>query len=443
MPEILRMPEIAANMTEAVLVSWMVPPGAAFAAGETLVTIETEKAIVDVPAEAAGVVLRHLAVEGAIVAVGSPIAILGAVGVVVDDLATVLAGLGAPSAPIGEAPPGEPVVPAPEAAPPAPSAGLEVVPRVGGRIFASPLARRLAREAGVDLRDLAGSGPGGRIRRRDVEAFVAGRTRPAAPAAPPSNLRPAPAPIDMVGTGVGLFPVGVDEVLVPLTRVRREMAARMSRALAVPHAWAQVEVDASGLVRLRDGAQATYLAREGLALSAVPFVVKAVVEALRRHPGFNAAWTDRGLLAMRPVNVGVAVAVDDGLIAPVIREAERLSINGLNKAMAEVAGRARAGTLRPTELVGGTFTVEDAGRFGSNLAMPLLNVPEVAILAMGAIAKRAVVLDTPDGDAIGVRPVMNLVMGFDHRANDGAQAGSFLRDVKAWLEAVGPATSIY
>jgi len=453
MPEILRMPEIAANMTEAVLVSWMVPPGAAFAAGETLVTIETEKAIVDVPAEAAGVVLRHLVEAGSTVAVGSPIAILGVVGEVVD-VGSVLAGsvLGVSDAAIGYAQPTTAAGWSLEAPLPAPSTGPADASRGGGRRFASPLARRLAREAGIELHDLGGTGPGGRIRRRDVESFVAARAAPVAAVAPPGDGRPAPAPVappmpveatEARRPAAILFPAGVDEVLVPLTGMRRDMAAQVTRALAVPHAYAQVEVDVAGLVRRRDGAAAEYLAREGLALSLVPFVVKAVVDALNRHPTLNAEWTDQGLLARRHVNVGVAVATDDERVVPVIREAELMSINGLNKAIAGVLDRVRTGALRAIDTGGGTFTVDGTGSPGSNLTLPVITAPEVAILSMGAITRRAVVLDTLDGDVIAIRPVMNMVIGFDHRANHGARAASFLRDVKAWLEAVGPATSIY
>jgi 2-oxoisovalerate dehydrogenase E2 component (dihydrolipoyl transacylase) len=240
-----------------------------------------------------------------------------------------------------------------------------------------------------------------------------------------------------------IFPPGADEVLVPMTKMRKGIAAQMTRALQVPHAYVHVEVDVTNLVRLRDAAKRDYQAREGIGLSYVPFVMKAVVEALRKQPTFNAVWTDEGLLARRQVNLGVAVAVDDGLIVPVVRGVDQLSINGINHAVAEVAVRARANRFRVDDFGGGTFTVDNTGWFGSNLTMPIINVPEVAILTMEAITKRPVVIETSDGDVIAIRPVMNMVIGIDHRANDGAQAGFFLRDVKAWLESVGPDTPIY
>jgi len=217
----------------------------------------------------------------------------------------------------------------------------------------------------------------------------------------------------------------------------------MTRALAVPHAYVQVEVDATNLVRLRDRLKRDYQAREGISLSFVPFVVKASVEALRRNPAFNAHWTEQGLVAKRRVNIGVAVAVDDGLIVPVVRDVDQLSISGLNHAIADVAGRARANKLRLDDFGGGTFTVDNTGWLGSNMTIPIINVPEVAILTMEEIRKRAVVVETPDGDVIAIRPVMNMVVGIDHRANDGAGAAAFLRTIKSWLEAVGPDTPVY
>jgi 2-oxoisovalerate dehydrogenase E2 component (dihydrolipoyl transacylase) len=167
------------------------------------------------------------------------------------------------------------------------------------------------------------------------------------------------------------------------------------------------------------------------------------VEALKQFPSFNANWTDAGLLAKRRINMGVAVAVDDGLLVPVIRDVDQLSISGLNRAIADVANRARIGRLRLDDFGGSTFTIDNTGWFGSNLTMPIINVPEVAILTMEAITKRPVVRETPEGDVIAIRPIMNVVLAIDHRANDGAQAAAFLRVAKAALEAVGPDTPVY
>jgi 2-oxoisovalerate dehydrogenase E2 component (dihydrolipoyl transacylase) len=265
---------------------------------------------------------------------------------------------------------------------------------------------------------------------------------PAAPAA--ASARSATAPGAAVKAAPGIeFPAGVDEVLIPLTQMRKGIAAQMTRALQAPHAYVQMEIDATRLVAFRDRNKGGYQAKEGIGLSFVPFVVKAVAVALKKTPTFNATWTEQGLMAKRRVNIGVAVAVDDGLIVPVIRDADQLSIHGLNVAIADVAARAKANKLRVDDFGGGTFTVDNTGYLGTNMVMPILNVPEVGIVTMEAITKRPVVVATPDGDVIAIRQIMNMVLGVDHRANDGAGGAALLRDIKAWLEAVGPDTAIY
>jgi pyruvate/2-oxoglutarate dehydrogenase complex dihydrolipoamide acyltransferase (E2) component len=360
----------------------------------------------------------------------------------------------------------------------------------------TPAVRRLLREHGVTAAQLVGTGGGGRITREDVTNYVesqrtgqsvGGQTvagapasaptavpapapvpalapvangngssvaaptaPPAAPpapatAAPPTtSTRPASAPGGAVKAAPGIeFPEGVDEVLVPLTQMRKGIAAQMTRALQAPHAYVQMEVDVTRLVAFRERNKGGYQAKEGIGLSFVPFVVKATAAALKKTPTFNAHWTEQGLMAKRRVNIGVAVAVDDGLIVPVIRDADQLSIHGLNVAIADVAARAKANKLRLDDFGGGTFTVDNTGYLGTNLVMPILNVPEVGIVTMEAITKRPVVVATPDGDVIAIRPIMNMVLGVDHRANDGAGGAALLRDIKAWLEHVGPDTAIY
>ena len=337
----------------------------------------------------------------------------------------------------------------------------------------TPAVRRLLREHGLAAGQIVGTGGGGRVTREDVMNYVesartgqpvngqlaTGGTRPAvpapaaatAPAAPsPALTGPSPAPAPgaapsargIAGQQV-TFPDGADEVLVPMTQMRRGIAAQMTRALQVPHAYVQVEVDATRLVKLRETTKRDFQAREGTSLSYVPFVIKAVVDALKRNPAFNAHWTDGGLLARRRINMGVAVAVPDGLIVPVVHDVDQLSIAGLNRAITEVAARARAGKLRLDDIQGSTFTIDNTGWFGSNMTLPIINVPEVAILTMENITKRPVVVETEDGDVIAIRPVMNMVLGIDHRANDGAQAAAFVNDVKRWLESIDAALPVY
>jgi 2-oxoisovalerate dehydrogenase E2 component (dihydrolipoyl transacylase) len=318
-----------------------------------------------------------------------------------------------------------------------------------------------------------GTGGGGRITREDVSDYVESQRTGAAvgrqnaaggaatPTAPISTVAPAPAstsapaalapasaaatrpaPATQAAPGIS-FPAGADEVLVPMTQMRKGIAAQMTRALQVPHAYVQMEVDVSALVRFRDREKKGYQAREGLSLSFVPFVVKASAEALKRNPTFNAHWTEQGLLAKRRINIGIAVAVEDGLIVPVIRDVDGLSIHGLNRAIAEVSERARANKLKIDDFGGGTFTVDNTGWLGTNMVMPIINVPEVGIVTMDRITKRPVVVETPEGDVIAIRQVMNMVLGVDHRANDGAGGAALLRDIKAWLEGVGQETAIY
>jgi 2-oxoisovalerate dehydrogenase E2 component (dihydrolipoyl transacylase) len=344
----------------------------------------------------------------------------------------------------------------------------------------TPAVRRLLREHGLTAAMIVGTGAGGRITREDVTDYVesqrtgkpigrqdaaTGSTNgqtPAtgggvAPAASAPVPAPAPAPASSgvaaaaptlgqpaatVGQGIE-FPAGADEVLVPMTQMRKGIAAQMTRALQVPHAYVQMEVDVTSLVKLRDREKRDYQGGEGISLSFVPFVVKACAEALKRNPTFNAHWTDAGLLAKRRINIGIAVAVDGGLVVPVIRDVDLLSISGLNKAIAEVSDRARAGHLRVDDFGGGTFTVDNTGWLGTNMVMPIINVPEVGIVTMDRITKRPVVVETPDGDVIGIRSIMNMVLGVDHRANDGAGGAALLRDIKARLESVGPDAAIY
>ena len=361
----------------------------------------------------------------------------------------------------------QPAAAAATPAAPAATAPVPAAPPTTGDADArmTPAVRRLLREHDLSPAQIAGTGHGGRITRDDVLAVVesirtggaapapaapAAQGEPAAqaPAAPAAQATPAPqaqpaAPSGRPGGAQIEFPAGADEVLVPLTQMRKGIAAQMTRALQAPHAYVQMEIDATRLVAFRERAKKEYQAKEGSSLSYVPFVVKASAEALKRNPTFNATWTEQGLLAKRRINIGVAVAVDDGLIVPVIRDADTLSIHGLNVAINDVANRARINKLRLDDFGGGTFTVDNTGYLGTNLVMPILNVPEVGIVTMEAITKRPVVVSTPDGDVIAVRPIMNMVLGVDHRANDGAGGAALLRDIKTWLEAIGPETPVY
>jgi pyruvate/2-oxoglutarate dehydrogenase complex dihydrolipoamide acyltransferase (E2) component len=489
------MPQLGESVAEGTIGKWLKQPGDHVDKYEPLLEVITDKVNAEVPSPFEGVLKEILAEEGATVPNNAEIAVIEtaddgasngsgpaeakeASAPVPAPAAAAAAPDDAPSAevpgPAGsdESPNGSSAAtvaaPAPAAAAPAPAAAAATAPAptataapaANGDADArmTPAVRRLLREHGLSAEQIVGTGGGGRITRDDVLAVVETiRTggQPPAPAAAqlaapaqaaPASSPAAPAPVSRAAAPTGAtvtFPEGTDEVLVPMTQMRKGIAAQMSRALMAPHAYVQMEVDVTRLMAVREGAKKGYQAKEGMSLSYVPFVVKAAAEALKRNPTFNAHWTDDGLLAKRRVNIGVAVAVDDGLIVPVIRDADTLSIHGLNLAITDVANRARANKLRVDDFGGGTFTVDNTGYLGTNLVMPILNVPEVGIVTMEAITKRPVVQSTPDGDVIAIRPIMNMVLGVDHRANDGAGGAALLRDIKAWLESVGPDTPIY
>ena len=474
------MPQLGESVAEGTIGKWLKQPGDHVAKYEPLVEVVTDKVNAEVPSPFEGILREILAEEGSVVPNNAEIAVIETA----EDGASVAPAADAPVAasvpakgPAGsdESDPASEAPAAPAATAPAPAPAPASAPQVAVSAVAAPpsdadpdarmtpAVRRLLREHELTAAQIVGTGGGGRITREDVLKVVGsigigsvapasgggnGSSPGASPAAPapqsapraPSAPRPAPAAPE--GAPIE-FPEGADEVLVPMTKMRKGIAAQMTRALAVPHAYVHMEVDASGLVRARESAKREYQAREGISLSYVPFVIKATVDAMRRYPSFNAQWTDDGLLAKRRIHMGVAVAVDDGLIVPVVRDVDQLSISGLNRAIAEVAARARAGKLRLEDYGGSTFTIDNTGWFGSNLTMPIINVPEVAILTMEAITKRPVVRETPEGDVIAIRPIMNMVLAIDHRANDGAQAAAFLRQIKAWLEGIGPETAVY
>jgi 2-oxoisovalerate dehydrogenase E2 component (dihydrolipoyl transacylase) len=223
--------------------------------------------------------------------------------------------------------------------------------------------------------------------------------------------------------------------------MRKAIAAHMTKFLEVPTAYITFEVDMTPVVKARTAINADYKSREGMSMSYVAYMTKACVEALRRHHDLNAHWTAEGHWRRKDINVGIAVAVEDGLVVPVIKNAENLSLHGLNVAINDLATRARNKKLKPADLEGGTFTVDNTGWTGSVLTLPIINVPEVAIITMEKIVKRPVVLED-QGDAIAVRSMMNMCIAIDHRATDGAQAGEFLTDVQNWLESVDESTSI-
>ena len=328
----------------------------------------------------------------------------------------------------------------------------------------TPAVRRLVREHNVDVAQIRGSGAAGRVTRDDVLAFVANRSsQPAAPAqpvaappAPPSGVaEPAEQPSAQAPTALSAQPSAPPpsepapsiapspvpppsggDTEIPLSQMRKGIAAKMTRVKqTVPHAYTVVEIDMGNVVRWREANTAAYKTREGIGISYVAVVIKAVTETLRQHPMVNSQFAEDRVILKQAMNIGIAVAVDNGLLVPVIHNADQLSISGVNRQVQDLAARARANKLRLEDIQGGTFTVNNTGWFGSVTSMPIINAPEVAILSMEAIVKRPVVIEVDGADVIAIRPMMNMTCSFDHRVLDGAQVGYFLADIRKRLEA--------
>jgi pyruvate/2-oxoglutarate dehydrogenase complex dihydrolipoamide acyltransferase (E2) component len=329
----------------------------------------------------------------------------------------------------------------------------------------TPAVRMLVREHGVDLGDVTGSGLGGRITKKDVLEFVqrrdagqgsarapstldAAATQPAASPAPVSQpAAPSPtAPQPAAAQSPAAMPAqpapvtgGEGDTVVPLTQVRKAIAEHMVRSRQTsPHAYVMVEVDMSAVSRIRDRERAAFEQRHGVKLTFLPFVARAVIEALQRHPTLNASWSDAGVVLKRSINLGIAVALEDNLIVPVVRDADRLSIAGLATTMADLGARARSNHLKLDEIQGGTFTLNNTGALGAVMTQAIINQPQAAIMTMDLVVKRPVVV----GDAIAIRPVMNLGLSFDHRINDGLQATRFVTAVQKVLEGMDPSGTL-
>jgi 2-oxoisovalerate dehydrogenase E2 component (dihydrolipoyl transacylase) len=388
------MPQLGESVTEGTVDRWLKAEGDLVRRDEPLVEVVTDKVNAEVPSPFEGRLVSIRVGEGTTVPIGAALA----------EFEVEEGAAPAAPAPVAQSETERPAAAEPDA-------------DHSGRDRLSPAVRRLVQEHGVDLSRVAGSGAGGRVTRRDVLAFV--EQRPAEPAEPPE----APEP-------------GEDEELLRVSAVRRQIAEHMVRSKhTAPHAWGMREVDMSALVAYREERRRDFAERHGLSLSYLPFVVQVVCDALRENPMLNASWTDQGILLKRRLNIGIAVALPDALIVPVIHDADRLGILDLARTIDDLAARARSRQLRSEDVRGGTFTVNNTGAIGSVMGMAIINQPQAAILSTERVVKRPVVVD----DEIVVRPIMYLTMSFDHRVVDGLQAGRFLDAVQAGLEGWTPA----
>ena len=378
MPTDIIMPQLGESIAEGTIVKWLIPPGGRVEKDHALLEVETDKVALEIPSPAAGFLTEVLIQEGQTVPVG-----------------TVLARLDTQQAATG------------------------VVNRVGGVVVRpmspsgegvdhySPAVRQLAKEHGVDLAQVAGTGAGGRVTKKDVLDRLA-------KSGPFQKTTPA------VQRSAEAAPAAAEQ-LVPLTAMRKTIAERMVRSRQISaHVVTFFEVDFSGVGTVREGRGLTYL----------PFVIHAVARAMKNFPILNSSWGEQGILLKREIHMGIAVALEDGLLVPVVRHADRKGVAQLAKEAADLAERARTKRLSPEEVQGGTFTITNHGGTGSLFSTPIIHQPQIAILGVGAVQKRAIVLN----DAIAIRPMGYLSLSFDHRVIDGATADRFMSKVKEYLE---------
>jgi 2-oxoisovalerate dehydrogenase E2 component (dihydrolipoyl transacylase) len=419
----IKMPQLGESVTEGTVDHWLKAEGDFVKRDEPLVEVVTDKVNAEIPSPFEGKLVKIAVSAGETVQVGAVIA-------------QIETGAAAPAAAVGSKPS---AVPAKERdtgtahteVPPEPSGGRapEPTPQVhsgdGGADHArlSPAVRKLAAEHGMDPTTLRGSGLGGRVTRDDVLAAVGAGSATAAPqvpAKPAAQPSAAPARVD-----------GAREELVKLSVMRKSIAEHMVRSLATsPHAWTLQEVDVTNLVRYREAEKESFKARHGTSLTYLPFVAQVVCEALKQYPWLNSTWTDEGVVLKRYINMGIAVSIPDGLIVPVVKDADRLGFTDLVRTMNDLADRARNKQLKPEDVQAGTFTLNNTGATGSIASQPIINQPQAAILTTESIVKRPVVVN----DAIAIRHMMNMCLSFDHRIVDGMMAGQFLGAVKKSLE---------
>jgi pyruvate dehydrogenase E2 component (dihydrolipoamide acetyltransferase) len=433
------MEALSPTMEEGRISTWLKNEGDEIKEGDVLAEVETDKATMELVARGSGILRKRMIGDGDTANVGVVIAVIAAAD---EDVSALTGGGDAPAAPAKAAAPEaaapQPAaqqpeeVPAEAAAPatPAPAAQAEsAAPAQGGadgRVKASPLARRMAADAGVDVGSMRGSGPGGRIIRRDVEAAMqaggaqqpAAQPQAAAPAPQPQAAAPAPAPTAAGGRDV------------PVSQMRKAIAKRLSMSSGpVPHFYLTVEIDMGEAMKMRARINERFAA-EGVKVSPNDLVIRAVAGALRRHPWVNASWQGDTIRMNDRVNIGVAVAVEEGLITPVIFDADRKGVSEIGREVKELAGRAREKKLKPEEYTGSTFSISNLGMFGIEEFTAVLNPPEAAILAIGAAVDKVVAVD----GEMQIRPRMRVTLTCDHRVIDGATGAEFLRTFKSYLE---------
>ena len=439
------MPQMGESIVEGTLTRWLKKVGDRVERDEPLFEISTDKVDTEIPAPEAGVLSEILVAEGTTVAINT---VVGRIGGSVNGAAPAAPAVQAapPAAPApvpaAVAPPPLPPAPAavsapaPPAPPPAPAPAPAATPAAEEDLGPlSPLVRKMAREANIDLGYVRGSGAGGRITKQDVEDYIAsqGASRTVAAAAP-APAAAAPKAAQAAAAAAAPLPLAESAKarIEPMSNMRQKIAEHMVMSKHTSaHVTTVHRVDMTAVAKLRDRAKKEFQERNGFSLTFLPFVTSAAAEALRGFPLFNASIDGKNIVYHRDINIGIAVALEGGLIVPVIRNADERNVAGLQRAIVDLATRARSRQLKPDEVQGGTFSITNFGSFGSIFATPVINQPQVAILGVGAVEKVPAVVD---GDAIAIRSQAHLALTFDHRLIDGALADQFCQKVKAILE---------
>ena len=440
----ITLPQLGETVTEGTITRWFKKVGETVAADEPLFEVSTDKVDTEVPSPISGTLTEIRVAEGDTVPVGTVIAVVGVAGAAPAPVAAPAPAPVAPPAPAPVAPP----APAPVAAPaPAPVAAPAPAPVANSNKLLSPVVRRLVAEHGIDVNALVGSGPGARITREDVLDYIdrSGLKATSTVAAPtpvvtaPAPVVTAPAPVVTAPAPVARPAVvsGDREQVVALSKIRKLTGSHMIMSKSTsPHAFSVVEVDYANVDRARTAIKDSWKAGEGFSLTYLPFISRAVVDALREFPHLNASIDGDNLIIHDYVDLGIAVDLDyTGLLVPVVRNADGKRIRAIAREINDLASRARNRKLSPDEIQGGTFTISNNGSAGSVLTMPIINQPQVAILSTDAIVRKPVVVTAADGsESIAIHPVGNLSMSWDHRAFDGAYSGRFLARIKQILE---------
>ncbi|WP_066837810.1 dihydrolipoamide acetyltransferase family protein [Rufibacter ruber] len=448
------MPKMGESIMEGTVLKWLKQVGDTIEQDESVLEVATDKVDTEVPAIQGGVLKEILVQEGQVVAVGAPIAIISTGG---DDqpASSTPAQEAAPSAPAA-APTTQPAA-HPAEAPQATAQTSQRLEQPASGRFYSPLVMNIAREEGISMQELEyipGTGKDGRVSKKDILDYVANRqsgstpaaapqpaaAQPAAPApqAAPSAPQPAAAPVAPAQSYSGNVEV------IEMDRMRKMISQRMVDSKRIsPHVTSFVEADVTNIVNWRNKTKDAYKKREGENLTFTPIFIEAIVKAIKDFPMINVSVDGDKIIKKRDINIGVAVALPSGnLIVPVIHNADQMNLNGLSKKLNDLANRARINKLTPADLADPTYTVSNVGSFGNVMGTPIIMQPQVAILAVGAIKKKPAVIETPEGDLIGIRQFMFLSHSYDHRVVDGSLGGMFVRRVADYLEAFDPNTSI-